>query len=164
MSVDNPKKRGRPPASPLSREFQKKVARELIGEILQQTGASQLDLELRYGLSEGSISGIVTGKRTMSQKMLKLILNNYVRDKAVPIGLKLVTAGIPNRLAIQTQLVVEKRVYEREAEIRRKNFEIEETRLREELELKKRDFELNENRLQEEFDQKMREWQRKLHR
>jgi transcriptional regulator with XRE-family HTH domain len=117
------------------------VARELIGEILQQTGCTQEGLEDRYGFPRSTISNLITGKRPMSEQKLKLLLNSYVRDKGVSIELKLVTAAIPKRAGLKKLMIMEKQLYERDAELRRRNFELEERKLRMEFDQKLRDLE-----------------------
>lgn len=136
MSGNGQKRRGRPPNGKLSTDFKVEVARELVREILQQTGCTQEELEDRYRFPRTTISNIVTGNRAMTVQKLKLLLNSYRRDEDVPIELKLITADIPRRMAIEKLIVVEKQLYERDAEIRRKNFELEEKKLKAELDQK----------------------------
>lgn len=77
----------------------------------------------------------------MSEQKLKLLLNSYVRDKGVSIELKLVTAAIPKRAGLKKLMIMEKQLYERDAELRRRNFELEERKLRMEFDQKLRDLE-----------------------
>lgn len=141
MSGNGRRRRGRPPNGQRSTDFKIEVARELVGAILEQTGCTQKELEDRYRFSRSTISDIVTGNRAMSVQKLKLLLNSYKRDEEVPIELKLTTADIPRRMAMMKLISAEKQLYERDAEIRRKNFELEESKLKLEFDQKLRALE-----------------------
>jgi transcriptional regulator with XRE-family HTH domain len=124
------KKQGRPKRRKCTTDAKVAVAKKLVDEIRQQTGCSQEELEIRYRLPRSTISNIVTGKRPMSAQTLSLLLNSYVRDKTVPAELRMLAAGIPAKMGVANVVSYETELFNKRAELRRRDFELEESKMR----------------------------------
>lgn len=134
MSGKSKRGRGRPrKTGVLSAQLGEEVANKLIDAIREQTGCNQGELEKRYDLPRSTISDIVTGNGVLSDRTLKLILMNLIRDEEVPVDVRVSIAKMVEKVSVERLIEAEKMLYEHQAEMRRRKFELEEMKLKEEF-------------------------------